>query len=69
MLYKNHTILKTEIRHANTGRPLYDIVGPYGKRAAVRPFLTTLFEAKQYLTEQIDAERIARLRQYVEEER
>ena len=42
----------TNITHANTGRPLYEINGM--KPAGTRPFLTSIAETKVFIREAIE---------------
>lgn len=58
-IYKQHKITQTNIRHAETLRPLYAIDGRYTKPAAHRPFITSLRDAREWINEQIAADEAA----------
>jgi hypothetical protein len=49
--YKSCSIVRTDVTHADTGRPLYAIGGRLSKGPA-RPFLTSVQEAKDWINQQ-----------------
>lgn len=54
--YKNHVIVRTELRRSPTGRNLYKIVGHFAKDAGSKPFITSLKQAKDWITSRVEAE-------------
>ena len=51
--YKQHQIIRTEIRHANTLKPLYEVRGQFPKKAARTPFLTSLAAAQEWINDNL----------------
>jgi hypothetical protein len=49
--YRGCTIFRTDVTHANSGRPLYAISGRLEKGPAPRPFLTSLRAAKEWINQ------------------
>jgi hypothetical protein len=58
MKYKNHQISRsaTTTDTAHGIKNVYEINGRHGKRAAARPFLTSVAACRRYITEQIELE-------------
>ena len=54
--YKNHVIVRTSQRNADNGRELYRIVGHFKKEEGRKPFITSLKQAKAWITDRVEAE-------------
>jgi hypothetical protein len=54
MFYKKHQVIKTYSICLDNNKPLYEIDGQFKKAAEIRPFLTSLKDAKEWLSEKLD---------------
>ena len=52
--YKNTKIVRTDVVCLNNNRRLYALEGDVSKPAAQRPFLTTVAEAKAFISSRAD---------------
>jgi hypothetical protein len=56
--YKGHEIIKSNTQLANNGLYLYAIDGRFSKEAGHRPFLPSIKAAKEWISDQIETERM-----------
>jgi hypothetical protein len=54
--YKGHTFTRTSV--TTDGGNVYEIDGPYGKRATVRPFLTSIRACRSYVNKRLELARL-----------
>lgn len=57
--YRDTEIVRTETVCLNNGRRCYELRGAVEKPASVRPFLTSLADAKAYVREQTELREMA----------
>lgn len=53
MNFKSHTFTRTATTTGDRGAHVYEIDGTHGKRATVRPFLTTIAACREYVNNAI----------------
>lgn len=54
MRYKQHLIYRSNSYHATLLKPLYGIEGRHNKEPGRRPFITSIADAKQWITGNLD---------------